>query len=309
MHLLIKHPLAVLLSLLVHAVLFFLLFNASHLTKPVINTQQANVNTIKAKAVDSALLKQELAKLRQHDQSQARKKLDTEKKLRAEEQRLKKLKKARKNAEKKRKKEEKKLRETQKKRKLAEKKRKKAEKKRKRAEKKRKLAEKKRKKAEKARRAAEVKAKKAEEKRKLEEKKRKKAEKVRKKKEAERRRLEQRKKRMEAELAEELAAEKKNDANSKKNKIVTRYIGIIREKVESIWVRPASARAGMSCTLKVKLMPGGDVVSVKVVKSSGDHLFDESVKSAVYKAAPLPLPADNRLFVEFKELNIVFKPS
>jgi colicin import membrane protein len=58
----------------------------------------------------------------------------------------------------------------------------------------------------------------------------------------------------------------------------------------------------------VRLIPGGDVMHVEVVKSSGDASFDRSVETAVQKAVPLPLPADPALFEKFREITFVFDP-
>ena len=60
--------------------------------------------------------------------------------------------------------------------------------------------------------------------------------------------------------------------------------------------------------MKVRLIPGGDVVSVSVVRSSGDPVFDRSVETAVLKASPLPLPEDPALFKHFREINFNFDP-
>jgi colicin import membrane protein len=58
----------------------------------------------------------------------------------------------------------------------------------------------------------------------------------------------------------------------------------------------------------VSLLPGGDVKSVTVVKSSGDTLFDRSAESAVYKAAPLPQPSDPKAADALRDFQFIFKP-
>ncbi len=69
-----------------------------------------------------------------------------------------------------------------------------------------------------------------------------------------------------------------------------------------------AAPAGLSCLIRVKLIPGGEVVDAKVVRSSGDPLFDRSVETAVLKASPLPMPADVAMFKYFREINFNFNP-
>lgn len=84
--------------------------------------------------------------------------------------------------------------------------------------------------------------------------------------------------------------------------------GLIRQRVTRNWIRPASAPDGLSCLVHVRLAPGGEVLAVSIVKSSGNALFDRSVENAVYKAAPLPVPDDPQLFKYVREINIKFDP-
>ncbi len=61
--------------------------------------------------------------------------------------------------------------------------------------------------------------------------------------------------------------------------------------------------------MRVNLIPGGDVIDVRIVRSCGDPVFDSSVERAVYRASPLPVPpADSGLFDRFRELEFVFNP-
>ena len=89
---------------------------------------------------------------------------------------------------------------------------------------------------------------------------------------------------------------------------VDRYVTMIKQQVQSNWLRPATVPKGLSCTVLVHLIPSGDVVSVQIVKSSGNPVFDRSVEIAVRRASPLPLPADPTLFDRFRELQFVFNP-
>jgi len=90
--------------------------------------------------------------------------------------------------------------------------------------------------------------------------------------------------------------------------IISQYVGIIGDRVRRNWIQPPSSRVGLSCVVKVQLMPGGDVISAQVVQSSGDAAFDRSVEAAVYRAAPLPLPPDPGLFESFRTLTFNFSP-
>ena len=104
-------------------------------------------------------------------------------------------------------------------------------------------------------------------------------------------------------LQEQLAAEQ----NARE---VDRYVAVIRQQVERSWLKPAVNTEGLSCEVQVRLIPGGDVVpgGVTIVKSSGNAAFDRSVETAVYKAAPLPVPSGT-LFESFRILRLNFNPN
>jgi colicin import membrane protein len=112
-------------------------------------------------------------------------------------------------------------------------------------------------------------------------------------------------KQAEAELQAQLAAEAER---AKAESALAEFIPYIQERIQRNWLRPPGSPAGLSCLVKVRLIPGGDVVSVNVVRSSGDVVFDRSVEDAVLKASPLPLPADANLFKHFREINFNFDP-
>jgi colicin import membrane protein len=106
---------------------------------------------------------------------------------------------------------------------------------------------------------------------------------------------------LQAKLAEEAAQARAQSALSE-------FIPYIQQKVQNNWLRPAGSPPGLSCVIQVTLIPGGEVAGTRVVRSSGNALFDESVERAVQKASPLPLPADVALFKYFREINFKFVP-
>ena len=67
---------------------------------------------------------------------------------------------------------------------------------------------------------------------------------------------------------------------------------------------------GLECVLSVQTVPGGEVISVTVNKSSGNEVFDRRAVTAVEKASPLPLPADPATFerLRLRKFNFIFKP-
>jgi len=105
-------------------------------------------------------------------------------------------------------------------------------------------------------------------------------------------------------LQQQLAAEQAERDQG----IVAEYTAYIQEKIQQKWNKPVGSPEGLSCTLQVSLIPGGDVARVQIIRSSGDPLFDRSVENAVRKASPMPLPKDAALFKYFRELRLIFRP-
>ena len=103
---------------------------------------------------------------------------------------------------------------------------------------------------------------------------------------------------------QELAAANQQKADESE---IARFIAAIRSTVAGAFVYPDLAD-GLSCTLYVRMIPGGEVVEARVIQSSGNASFDRQAENAVLKAAPLPVPSDPRLFRRMREIKFVFDP-
>ena len=118
-------------------------------------------------------------------------------------------------------------------------------------------------------------------------------------------------KRIEQVLQDELAAEDrarltaaKADADARE---IDRYVAAIADRVrQSFTILPG--HEGLSCTLRITLVPGGEVAGVQIVKSSGNDPFDRQAENAVRKASPLPVPSAPRLFKQMRSIAFVFDP-
>ena len=59
----------------------------------------------------------------------------------------------------------------------------------------------------------------------------------------------------------------------------------------------------------MRLLPTGEVQSVRVTQSSGNAAYDEAVVRAIEKSSPLPLPSDRDARAAFvPELSFVHRP-
>ncbi len=301
-------PLSVLKSLALHSVLLtVLLLRWQGAPAPTPASPREPVEIIEAVAVDERQVEEELRRLEEKERARLAYQEKLKRQRLAEERRLREL-------QRKRREEKQRLQQLarQRRRQAEEEARRLAELKKRREEEKARLAR-----LEKERREAERKRREEERRRKAEEAKRRKAAEEKRRREAAARKAEAaRKKALEAKRRE--AARRRAEAEAQRqaalarqkaiDRQVARAIGKIRQQVERRWIRPASYRAGMSCTIRVRVIPGGEVVDARVVRSSGNPAFDRSAAVAVRKASPLPVPADPEVAARFREFSFVFKP-
>lgn len=113
---------------------------------------------------------------------------------------------------------------------------------------------------------------------------------------------------MKQQIARELAEKEAAATAARAAELMDKYRAVIRQKVSRNWIKPAAIGEGMECIVRVRLVAGGEVINAEVVKSSGDAAFDRSVESAVYKAAPLPVPSEADMFEYFRDIEFLFRP-
>lgn len=112
-------------------------------------------------------------------------------------------------------------------------------------------------------------------------------------------------------LAQQMAAEQKNIEKAQvlqTQGILDKYKAQIIQAIQQVWIVPNSSNKKASCVLLIDLAPGGVVLSVKILHSSGNAVLDRSARVAVFKASPLPVPKDPALFDKFRELRLTVRP-
>ena len=299
----VKYPRAFGLAIGLHLLLaVFFVISFDWTAKP--DVIEPEVNVVQATAVDESQVQAELAKIREIEA----------RKHKTEEDRVKSLERKADKARREREKEQQRIAQLEKERKVESDRKNQAEQERKLAEEKGRLARKENERLEMERQQA-VEAQKqalAERERLEQERVKAEAEAQRAKAEVEKAEAARRKAEEERMRADMLAADQQR-LNEQREKqvlsVIQRYQLMIKDKVTRNWQRPPTAKAGMSCDVKVRIIPGGNVLDVRVIKSSGDIVFDRSVEHAVRRAAPLPLPADASLFKHFRELEFTFSPT
>jgi len=100
------------------------------------------------------------------------------------------------------------------------------------------------------------------------------------------------------ELARDSAAMQKRDYEA--------YAGRIKAKIRGNIVLPPDLKGNPEAIFDVVQLPTGEVLSVKLRKSSGHAGYDLAVERAVLKSSPLPRPDRPELFQRALELK--FRP-
>ena len=103
--------------------------------------------------------------------------------------------------------------------------------------------------------------------------------------------------------ADQLQAQQAEDARLLTVK--EKYMALIQQTVRANWINPLPDQQ-LEVTLAVKLDLQGNVLSVVVLKSSGNAVFDRQVMYAVNKSSPLPVPDDDVLKAEFSNIQLLF---
>lgn len=119
--------------------------------------------------------------------------------------------------------------------------------------------------------------------------------------EDERRRREDEKARRDAEKARaELAAKRQTE--------VDKYIDGIRNKIRGKANVPDTVTGNPEVQVRLRILPGGEVLDATVTKSSGNRAYDSAIERAIRSAQPLPVPPpDSELFAQFRDLNLVIR--
>ncbi len=91
--------------------------------------------------------------------------------------------------------------------------------------------------------------------------------------------------------------------------MVGEYRNQISAKVRGNTRLPENLQGSPEVRCAVRLLPTGEVQSVKITRSSGNPAYDDAVVRAIQKSSPLPLPADRDARAAFvPELSFVHRP-
>ncbi len=81
----------------------------------------------------------------------------------------------------------------------------------------------------------------------------------------------------------------------------------ITAKIRSNIILPPDLAANPQAEFDVALLPTGEVLSVRLARSSGNRALDDAWERAILKSSPLPRPSKPEIFV--RDLRLKFRPS
>jgi len=85
-------------------------------------------------------------------------------------------------------------------------------------------------------------------------------------------------------------------AATARDKALGDYINHIRGRVRQNWILPQDLQGNIAAVFEIVQLPSGDVISIKLIKSSGNPAYDAAVERGIIKSSPLPLPEPRSLF-------------
>lgn len=97
-------------------------------------------------------------------------------------------------------------------------------------------------------------------------------------------------------------SDKPSLSNNEKLAYLRAYRDDVYNSVYSNWMRPSYSKRGWECKVYVTQTNTGKVTDVKIMSCQGDAEFQNSVKKAIFKSSPLPLPKHPSLFNETIEI-------
>jgi colicin import membrane protein len=123
--------------------------------------------------------------------------------------------------------------------------------------------------------------------------------------EAEKKKREEEKRRRDEEIAKQAAEKARAEAVSARQKEIDGFINGIKAKIRGRANVPDTVTGTPEVHVRIRILPGGEVLDIAVTKPSGNPAYDTAIERAIRSASPLPVPdARSELFPIFRDLNL-----
>ena len=110
------------------------------------------------------------------------------------------------------------------------------------------------------------------------------------------RRIDEERTRKEAERVRE-------EAMGARQKLIDGFVNQIKAKIRGRANVPDTISGKPSVQVRIRILPGGEVLDIAITRSSGNRVYDTAIERAIRSASPLPVPeASSELFPQFRDL-------
>ena len=110
------------------------------------------------------------------------------------------------------------------------------------------------------------------------------------------RRIDEERTRKEAERVRE-------EAVGARQKLIDGFVNQIKAKIRGRANVPDTISGKPSVQVRIRILPGGEVLDIAITRSSGNRVYDTAIERAIRSASPLPVPeASSELFPQFRDL-------
>ncbi len=125
--------------------------------------------------------------------------------------------------------------------------------------------------------------------------------------EAAKKKREEEKRRQDEERAKAEAAEQARvaaaAAAAARQAEIDSFVNRIKDKIRGRANIPDTVTGKPEVQVRIRVLPGGEVLDITIVKSSGNRVYDTAIERAIRSAQPLPVPpANSELFPQFRDL-------
>ncbi len=91
---------------------------------------------------------------------------------------------------------------------------------------------------------------------------------------------------------------------------ISKYSFIIKKQIVSQWRKPSQLSSDLKVEIRLTLVPTGEIINAKILKTSGNQIFDDSALRAISKVGTFEnLQMPSSLFEkQFRQFILVFNP-
>lgn len=88
---------------------------------------------------------------------------------------------------------------------------------------------------------------------------------------------------------------------------VEKYRAAFQTAIEDNRILTSVFSGDLICKIRIKLLPDGSIASVNIVEPSPNPAYDQMSIKAVYQSAPFPMPQDDELYSQLRDIILSFK--